>query len=244
MGEILSSFYFESSLLPISLNLQLKCWPFSWNQVPVFNFHLWLQWSVYTQQVWDRTPKGCWHHHCTHHQPLTILELSQWSFLSSSWVLSQGDILHDACMCQGLCEVLEGDEQSDMVPGLKSLHSNRGAIQGRKCWVPQERQPRKAAWLRAALTSPAGEEFHRPWRDKDVMSKGSQESKWLKWSWNAVSVCWFMPMAGGSTGETWLRSTVWVEHRRANHSPFFLVFPYYGARKLKYQLPLQLCMSG
>ena len=26
--------------------------------------------------------------------------------------------------------------------------------------------------------------------------------------------------------------------------PFFLVFPYYGARKLKYQLPLQLCMSS
>lgn len=91
------------------------------------------------QNSWSRE----WHHHCSHHQPLTIPKLSRWSFLSSSCTLSQGDILHDACMCQDLCEVLEGDEQSDMVPDLKSLHSNRGAIQGRKCWVPQERQPRK-----------------------------------------------------------------------------------------------------
>ena len=173
------------------------------------------------QNSWSRG----WHHHCSHHQPLTIPKLSRWSFLSSSCTLSQGDILHDARMCQELCEVLEGDEQSDMVPDLKSLHSNRGAIQGRKCWVPQEQQPRKAAWQRAAATSPAGEEFHRPWRDKDIMRKGSQESNWLKCTWNDDSVCWFMAMAGGSIGETWLRSTVWVGHRRANHCPLLSCLP-------------------
>lgn len=107
------------------------------------------------------------------------------------------------------------------------LIEEQSKAESAECHKRGSQERMKAAWQRAAFMSPAGEEFHRPWRDKDIMRKGSQESNWLKWSWNDVSVCWFMAMAGGSTGETWLRSTVWVEHTHSSvksqsQSPSFL----------------------
>ena len=193
----------------------------------------------------------CMASHYTHHQPLTILKLSRWSFLSSSCVLSQGDILHDACMCQELCEVLEGDEQSDMVPDLKSLHSNRGAVQGRKCWVPQERQPGKdegsltegsihvSCWGRISQTV-KGQGHHEEREPGEQLIEVI-----LEW-------CLCLLVHGNGWGKHW-GNMVEVNSVGGAHTqlceepitvPFFLVFPYYGARKLKYQLPLQLCMSG
>lgn len=132
-------------------------------------------------------------------------------------------------MCQELCEVLEGDEQSDTVPDLKSLQSNRGAIQGRKCWVPQEWQPRRDE---GSLTE--GSIHVSCWGRISQTVKGQGHHKEREPGEQLIEVilewCLCVLVHGDgweSTGEAWLRSTVWVEHTHSSvksrsQSPSFL----------------------
>lgn len=193
-----------------------------------------------------------WHYHCASHLPLTISTLFGLPFFPSSSMYTESwskiPFLHNVCVCQKLRELLKVQQKSRCDPWLEELGSY------------QRNNPRQK--VLSATSAAAEKGLREPGRDsfmsaigdqgrvvveqpQCIMRKETQESNWLKCSWNddfSLLVHWVK--APGKHG--WGRHCGWGIQKPVT-APFCLAFPYNGARKLKYLVPqllLQLCMTN